>query len=133
MVRRMMTCRTCHFLAKSHVDRRGGEFTFSWSEEDRATGGIADNYAGECAEGVWSTRIDPGLSIEDMLATSRRRDCFYVKAQEGMSFPAARKLLERQELNRRSNRERKTLWVAVGAGLVALISAAISVVSLFQD
>ena len=79
-----------NFLAKSHVDRRGGEFTFSWSEEDRATGDIAHNYA-------------------------------------------SRKLLERQELNRRSNRERKTLWVAVGAGLVALISAAISVVSLFQD
>ena len=132
-MRRVRSCRTCHFLAKTHVDRTGDSSIFSWSEEDRANGVVEEFYAAECAEGVWSTRIDPGLSIEKMLATNRKRDCFYINKHEGMSFPAARKLLEFQERNRRSRRERMTLWATIGAVLVALASAAISVVAFFED
>ncbi|MDE0331265.1 MAG: hypothetical protein OXL41_05295 [Nitrospinae bacterium] len=101
--------------------------------EDRAKGAVEDFYAAECAEGVWSTRIDPDLSIEEMLTMNRKRNCFYIRKQEGMSFPAARKLLEFRERNRRSKRERMTLWATVGAVLVALTSAAISVAAFFQD
>ena len=132
-MRRVRTCRTCHFLAKTHVDRAGDSSIFSWSEGDRARGKVEEFYAAECAEGVWSTRIDPGLSIDKMLAKSRRRDCFFVETQDGMSFPAARKLLEMQERNRRSRRERMTLSATIIAVLVALTSAAISVVAFFQD
>ena len=132
MIFRVRSCRTCHFLAKAYVDRTG-DFIFSWSAEDRAKGAVEDFYAAECAEGVWSTRIDPGLSIEKILTINRKRNCFYIRKQEGMSFPAARKLLEFRERNRRSNRERMTLWATVGAVLVALTSAAISVAAFFQD
>ena len=126
------SCRTSHFLAKTHVGRTGDSI-FSWSEDDRAKGAVEEYYAAECAEGVWSTRIDPALNIEKMLTMSRKRDCFYLKKQKGMSFPAARKLLEFSERNRRSRRERMTLWATVGAVLVALTSAAISVAAFFRD
>ena len=125
----MKTCRSCHFLAKAHVDRAGGEYRFSWDDQERADGGVADYYAAECAEGVWSTRIDPGLSLKDVLATNRRSTCFYVKAQEGMSFPAARNLLELHERHRRTRRERLMLAVAVTTSVVALVSTAVAVMS----
>ena len=60
----MKTCRTCHFLAKSHVDLTGREFTFTWDEAERVEGAVADHYAAECAQGVWSTRIDPAIQLE---------------------------------------------------------------------
>ena len=130
---RVRSGRTCHFLAKTHVDRTGDSTRFTWSEEDRSKGAVEEFYAAECAEGVWSTRIDPGLSIDRMLATNRNRCCFYIRKQEGMSFPAARKLLEFQERNRRSRRERMTLWATIGAVLIALTSATIPLFALFQD
>ena len=131
-MRNVKTCRTCHFLAKTHVDRTG-DAIFSWNAGDRTRGAVEEFYAAECAEGVWSTRIDPGLSIEKMLAKSRGRACFFVEAQEGMSFPAARKLLEMQERNRRSRRERMTLCATIVAVMIALASGAVSVVAFFQD
>ena len=52
---RVRSCRTCHFLAKTHVDRTGDSSIFSWSEEDRAKGAVEEFYAAECAEGCTSS------------------------------------------------------------------------------
>ena len=129
----MKSCRTCHFLAKSHVDRTGRESTFTWDESERRTGGVAEYYAAECAQGVWSTRIDPSLQVENVLATNRRCRCFYIKTEKGMSFPAARALLGLQERNRRTSRERLTLWVAVGSIIVAVIATMVAVLAFLQS
>ena len=129
----MRTCRSCHFLTKTHVDRTGREACFSWNTEERTNARVADHYAAECSEGVWSTRITRGLRLEDLLATNRGRNCFYVKMQEGMSFPAARQLLELQEKNRRTRREWILIWVAVTTSLVGLISTATAVMTLVRS
>ena len=129
----MKSCRTCHFLAKTHVARTGQEFRLTWDQGERQTGEVAEYYAAECAQGIWSMRIDPGLQLKDVLATNRKRGCFYLEMKRGMSFPAARTLLEEQERNRRSRRERLTLWIAVASVLVAVIATSVAVLSFLRN
>ena len=113
-------------------DRVGQEPRLTWDEGERQTGEVAEYYAAECAQGIWSTRIDPSLKLENVLATNRKRGCFYVKTMQGMSFPAARTLLEHQERNRRNRRERLTLWIAVASIIVAVIATTVAVLSFLR-
>ena len=129
----MKSCRTCHFLAKTHVDRAGQESRFTWDQGERQTGDVAEYYAAECAQGIWSRRIDPGLQLKDLLATNRKRGCFHLETKRGMSFPAARALLEEQQRSRRSRRERLTLWIAVASVLVAVIATTVAVLSFLRN
>ena len=78
-------------------------------------------------------RIDPGLQLKDLLATNRKRGCFYLETQRGMSFAAARTLLEEQKRIRRSRRERLTLWIAVASVLVAVIATTVAVLSFLRN
>ena len=60
----MNSCRTFHFLAKTHVDRTGQESRVTWDEGERQTGVVAEYYAAECAQGIWSMRIDPSFTAK---------------------------------------------------------------------
>ena len=60
MLYRMRSCRTCQFLAKSHVDRRGGQSTFT---RPRSRGGSIETAR---------RRLRPGLHRRSVLRTA---DC----------------------------------------------------------
>ena len=63
---------------------------------------------------MWDTGIDPSLKaqLQDILRKRRGGSCFFIKAQQGMSFPAAEKLLELQKL-------RRSYWYALIALLIS--------------
>lgn len=60
-------CCNCHFLSKHNVNHRGFESTLTWEAEERKSGLVAEYFSAECAEGVWSARIDPHIKLQDEL------------------------------------------------------------------
>lgn len=118
-------CRNCHFLAKaSRSPTDGTSFRFSWNEGERSDpSSLSDHYAAECAQGVWDTGIDPSLKAQlpDILRKRRWGSCFFIRVQQGMSFPAAEKLLKLQKM-------RRSYWYA---GVALLISFGSLLTSMF--
>ncbi len=107
-------CLNCHFLAKTH-----GEFKFAWDRTERAAGKV-DNppFRSMCRMGVWNPFIDqPDRPLAEVLQKRRGNRCFFTPYQPGMSFDAAKKLLEQQAQQRRS----KWAKIAVGISFLALV------------
>lgn len=129
-----VTCRNCHFLSKHNVNRQGFESALTWESKERASGKIADYFAAECAEGIWSTRVDPHLDIEAELDRNRRRDCLaFLEARKGMTYPAARQLRERRQSAARTQRERNTIRIALAGWITAVFATALAIGQAFPD
>ena len=118
----MNTCRDCQFLVKSIRAKRSNEAsTLSWNEDERSSGELADtsgSFTPECARGIWSLGTEPKLILSEMLEEERGEDCFFVRAQKGMSHEGALALLARQVDLKRDQREKLILGIALFAVLV---------------
>ena len=107
-------CVNCQFLCKVHLDNRGAESRHTWSAQERSNGCVAEYYSPSCAEGVWSTQVDPHIDPSVEIHKNRKGDCFaFVEILNGMTFVAARELRERRQGTAVSRRERITLVVAI--------------------
>lgn len=117
-------CRNCHFLAKEHTDRTGRSLSGTWSAKERESMKIEDYYVAKCAEGIWDTGIDPNLreSLHEILRKNRKGDCFFIEVQQGMLFPAARKL-------HRTRNENRNQWRSHRYAQWGLLIAAISLIT----
>ena len=116
------SCRECHFLAKTHVDRMGKSDTHSWNTEERANLQIRDDYVAECKKGIWSRRINPRLNLANIFSESRGDTCFFVKYGEGMSFDGATELHRLKNDNRQLKKSYRytQLGLAIAAGSLFL-------------
>ena len=133
-------CKHCHFLAKTHIDRGGGTCRFSWDKEERYNYHSPDHHSAECARGIWSTRIDPGLetSLKRILLEDRKDNCFYIETYDGMSFEAASELhrlrYDNCQLKRNYRYTQIGLWIAaVSLAIPALSLLANSVMAILKS
>lgn len=125
-------CKNCHFLAKVHIWRDGSERRFCWSQEERSKFRPKhDELSAECAEGVWSTRIDPHLNqrLKEILQKDRKGECYFLEIQEGMSFPAASELqkLRNENLHQRRLYQFTIIGLCI-AGVGVLATAVIWII-----
>lgn len=123
-------CRNCHFFAKETRDPgTGSPFSFSISQQERElvksgnSDFIADHYCLKCHMGVW----DEGLFQDkenrlDRINIVPRKNCFYLRHDPHMLFPAAVELQKRMQENRQLKQShmytRIGLWFAAGALLL---------------
>ena len=117
-------CNKCHFLAKTHIDRGGVPHPFPWDEEERWNGHLSDHYSAECAKGIWSTRINPGLkeSLNRILLENRKNDWFFIKTHDGMSFEIASGLHRLREDNRQLKRSYRYTQIGLGIAAFGLLA-----------
>ena len=119
-------CKNCHFL-QWEVGAGGDTRVFSWprDERDKIRSSIDRDYTASCHMGVWNTRIDPSLKsrLEEITSKDRKDTCFFMKIEDGMSFPAAKEL-ERRASDRRAFLT--TVRVAAAGLLIAAIGHVIS-------
>ena len=126
-------CQNCHFLAKQI--NIGGAIgpRLSWDNEDRSNLQIKRDYAAQCEQGIWDTDIDPNLNLRlpEILQKQRRDTCFFIEAQAGMSFGAARALHKIRYETR--NLKRTLLITQIGLWVSALGVIANLGYSIFRD
>ena len=128
----MNRCLDCQFLATQEIIHRSVDEIDPkpWKPEERRKGYPEfPTFEKMCAQGVWSTRIDPNLDVGRELQKDRGDRCYFLRVHEGMSFPAARDLLARRAEVDRSKRERRTLWLAGAAFVVSIVAVFRSFVS----
>ena len=121
-------CQNCHFLAKEIVNDAGTRHRWSWDQRERSELRLKEHCAAQCAQGVWDTGIDPHLNAQlpKILLKQRGDSCFFLAAQSGMSFPAAEKLIELQNLKKSYWYARTALWISLISAVVAAIAMVLS-------
>ena len=121
-------CVDCHFLSKYRRNRDGSTTTLIWSDKEREVERIHAEFAAECAEGIWSTGVDPHIDPRDELHKDRSKDCYaFVKVRSGSTFDAARKQRAREQNAARTSRERTTLGIAIASLITAVVAICVSV------
>ncbi len=115
-------CVNCQFLCKVHLNHAGKESRHTWNSEERELGFIGEHYSAVCAEGVWSTQVNPHIDPRDEIYKNRRKDCLsFVEIHSGMTFQAAKALLDRRQRSAKSRRERVMLVFAVLGWVIAFV------------
>ena len=117
-------CKNCHFLTKEvRDDNVGKPYLFSWKNHERSKLELEEHYSASCYKGIWDTGIDPRLNsrMKDILLENRRDSCFFIEAQEGMSFEAATKLHKRRSENRQQKRSYRYTQIGLWLSAIGLI------------
>lgn len=122
-------CLNCHFLTKESRGENGATYNFPLNDNDRES--LRNEpisfdrgwYAFKCYMGVWDEGVSPVAKEDDTVVFSKERDddCFFIKYQPSMLFPAAVELQKRNQENKKLKTSYRYtligLWLA-GIGLI---------------
>ena len=97
----------------------------SWTMEERTREADWPSRPG-CSEGVWSTTVDGNIDVAAELDNNRKNECYFIKAQSGMSYQGGRDLLKRRAERRRTTREWFNLLLSAIAVVTAVSALAVS-------
>ena len=125
-------CRNCHFLAQRSL-KMGAPIRAekkSWSAQERSSSQRKAHLSPLCFQGIWDVEIGP-INIEDELRKPRGDTCFFIEAQEGMSFEAAQAL---HKIRSETRNLKKTLYITQIGLLISALGVFLNLgYSIFRD
>ncbi len=118
-------CKNCQFLTKVTRNLGNGEkLSFSWTTADLLHFKMPEKWGAECAQGIWSTGIDPSLKsrLKEVLLEDRRDRCFFIEVHKGMSNDGARALHKLRNDNVQLRKSYRYTQIALGIAAASLFA-----------